>query len=60
MQKATDVGAVGSEDYAKKVGDWGRAQPNLARDFKMIATKKVDFFTEHYIAKIPLGQGFGH
>ena len=41
-RKATDVGAVGSEDYAK-VGVGGRANNNLARGFKNIATKSVDF-----------------
>ena len=50
IQKATDLGAVGSEDYAK-VGVVGRAKKNLARDFKYIATNRVDF-PKHYIANI--------
>jgi len=42
-RRATDAGAVGSEDYAK-AGDGGEIQSNknLARGFKMIATKIVD------------------
>ena len=35
IQKATDVGAVGSEDYAK-VGVGGRANKNFALDFNKL------------------------
>ena len=57
IEQPTDVGAVGPVDNAK-VGGGGRANQNLARDFKMSATTSVDF-PEHYIANIYLGQFAG-
>ena len=57
VQKATDVGAVWPEDYAK-AGSGGRARQNLAMDFtkKSITTNSVDL-SEPYIANTQWGQG---
>jgi len=41
IRKDTDVGAVGSEDYAK-VGDGARAKSNLARDVERTARHDKD------------------
>ncbi|MFM7978383.1 MAG: hypothetical protein ACKPKO_03625 [Candidatus Fonsibacter sp.] len=41
IQTATDAGEVGSAEFAK-AGAGGRANNNLARDFKHIATNIAD------------------
>ena len=55
IQKATDAGAVGSEDYAQ-AGDGSTTNKNLAADFQKknkLATKRADF-------PIPLHCHLGH